>query len=781
MDNNIADMQYLCNRTLSQERRGIIESIPQSGENILFVVAADLNLKSRYAEAFFIATNVAVYSVELEDDSESKNTSKNKRKNKDTSNGVSIKSSSRIPYSKVEKCKVKRNYGNAVLVINDTDGRYINFIRFSYKVASLFDAAANFVENVGVKKHGTIDEEMAIMEVAFERQFSFCPKCGRSLIHPGANCIYCQSKNKLIKKIGKYILPHKYVLIFCLLLSVATTAMAMIPPYMTGKLVDDVLPNRDLKQLRIVVAVLFASYLLQQVIGAFRTYMLRVVGDKVVSDLRADVYRHAQYLPMKFYDRTSTGSVINRISGDSANLQGFMLRITQEVVVQFFTMIGIIVIMLSMNWQLTLLSLIPVPFVVYGARVFGRKIRPFYRKIWRRWSAVTSILTDSLPGIRVIKSFANERRSTEEFEYYTDEWLKTDIKSARITIAFPHIVSFIITCGSLVIWGIGGRLVIEKPEFITAGLLVTFISYTSMFYGPLNFFANLNDSYQSSLAAAERILDIIDAEPESNNGAGNKLDVIQGKIEFRNVSFSYDRSKKTLSNINFVIEPGEIVGIVGTTGSGKSTIINLLMRFYDGYDGTILVDDVDIRDIDMEYYRGQIGYVQQEPMMFHDTIYNNIAYGVPDAHVEQVIHAADVANAHEFIARMPDAYDTILGERGTGLSGGERQRLSIARAVLKNPSILFFDEATASVDSETEELIQSAIERLIRGRTTIMIAHRLSTLRKANKIIVVDKGEIIEMGTPEELLAKKGKYWRLIQIQQMSEQVRKSKEEENFE
>jgi hypothetical protein len=293
MENNKADMQYLCNRTLSQELRGIIESIPQSGENILFVVAADLNLKSRYAETFFIATNVAVYSVELEDDSDNKN----------TSNGISIKSSNRIPYSKVEKCKVKRNYGNALLIISQTDEKDINFIRFSYKVASLFDAAANFVENVGTKRDGSVDEEMGIMEAAFERQFSFCPKCGRSLIRPGANCIYCQSKNKLIKKIGKYILPHKFVLIFCLLLSVATTAMVMIPPYMTGKLVDDVFPNRDIRQLRTVVAVLFGSYLLQQLIGAFRTYMLRVVGDKVVSTLRADVYRHAQYLPMKFYDR----------------------------------------------------------------------------------------------------------------------------------------------------------------------------------------------------------------------------------------------------------------------------------------------------------------------------------------------------------------------------------------------------------------------------------------------------------------------------------------------
>ena len=416
-----------------------------------------------------------------------------------------------------------------------------------------------------------------------------------------------------------------------------------------------------------------------------------------------------------------------------------------------------------------------------GSRIFGKKIRPYYRKIWRRWSAVTSILTDSLPGIRIIKSFTNEKSATENFDSYNDEWLKTDIRSARITIAFPQIVSFVITMGSLLIWAVGGRLVIENPDFITAGDLVAFISYTSMFYGPVNFFANFNDSYQSTLAAAERILDIIDAEPENNAGEGRVLDHMDGKIEFQNVSFSFDRSKKALSNVTFTIEPGDVVGIVGTTGSGKSTLINLLMRFYDGYDGKILMDGVDIREIDMEYYRSQIGYVQQEPMMFHDTIFSNISYGTPEASVEEVMHAADVANAHQFVARMPDAYDTVLGERGTGLSGGERQRLSIARAVLKNPSVLFFDEATASVDSETENLIQTAIERLISGRTTIMIAHRLSTLRRANKIIVVDKGEILEMGTPEELLAKKGKYWRLVEIQTMSDKVAASKAEERFE
>jgi len=442
-----------------------------------------------------------------------------------------------------------------------------------------------------------------------------------------------------------------------------------------------------------------------------------------------------------------------------------------------FLLVGIIVIMFAMNWQMTLLALVPVPFVVMGSRVFGKKVRPYYRRSWRHWSAVTSIMTDTIPGIRVIKAFASENRSVAKFKKANNFWLQTDIKASRIITLFPNVVGFAVTCGSLLIWSVGGNWVIEKPDFISAGLLVSFISYASMFYGPVNFFANFNDSYQNFLNAAERLMDIIDAEPENDFSGGKHPDKLRGKIEFRNVNFSFDRAKKTLTNVNFVIEPGDIVGIVGTTGAGKSTIINLLMRYYDQYDGEILVDDINIRDIDMTFYRSELGYVQQEPMMFHDTIYQNIAYGCENAGVEDVIHAADVANAHSFIARLPDGYDTVLGERGVGLSGGERQRLSIARAVLKNPSILLFDEATASVDSETEHQIQEAIEQMIQGRTTLMIAHRLSTLRKANKIIVVDKGKILEMGTPEGLLERKGKYYKLIQIQTMSAEVQKAKEE----
>ena len=301
-----------------------------------------------------------------------------------------------------------------------------------------------------------------------------------------------------------------------------------------------------------------------------------------------------------------------------------------------------------------------------------------------------------------------------------------------------------------------------------------------MFYNPVTFFANLSDSFQSAMASTEKILDILEAEPETHAESHIVPDKFNGKIEFLHVGFSFDRSKKVLDDVTFTINPGEVVGIVGTTGSGKSTLINLLMRFYDGYSGEILVDGHNIKNFDLSAYRDQIGFVQQEPMMFSDTIYNNIAYSNPNASVEDVIHAADIANAHEFIARQPDAYDTVLGERGVGVSGGEKQRISIARAVLKEPSVLIFDEATAAVDSETEHLIQEAIDRLIAGKTTIMIAHRLSTLKKANRIIVVDNGKIIENGTPEQLMAQKGKYYKLVQIQSMTADAERMREEERL-
>lgn len=748
--------ELLTNIPLPEEFSQKAEALLLNNEKALFSIVGDLNLAGKYASSALVATDKRLIVFD--------------ERHKD---GVFI-----IPHSEVEESSVKRMYGNAVLRVKK-DGRQLDIFRFTYSIAELSDAAAMFSENIA--KGEDPEAEFKIVDATFEKKKSVCPKCGRVLSRQGAECINCASKGKLAKKLVKYVRPEWKVMLFCLGLSLITTAMALVPPYATKLLVDDVLINNDLRKLLILVSALFVVYALQHGIGAIRGYYMRITGDKIVTSLRNDIYEKAQYLPLNFYDKTSTGSVISRVSGDTSTLQAFMLRITQEAVIQFLLMIGIVIIMFVMNWKLTLLSLIPVPFVVWGAKSFGNRISPIYRKIWRRWAAVSSILSDTLPGIRVIKSFTGEERAATKFEDYNKEWLREDRKAAVLSNFFPSAVTFFVTCGSLLIWGMGGYWVITQPKTISVGLLVSFISYTSMFYGPINFFATLNDTYQNALTSAERILDVIDAEPEQNFGEGNKIDRLKGKIEFKNVNFSFDRIKKTLVNINLVIEPGDIVGIVGTTGSGKSTLVNLLMRFYDNYEGDILVDDVNIKDIDLTSYRGKIGYVQQEPTMFRDTIFRNIAYSDPEANVEQVIHAADVANAHSFIARIPDAYDTMLGERGVGLSGGEKQRISIARAVLKNPSLLIFDEATAAVDSETEHLIQQAIERLISGRTTLMIAHRLSTLRKANKIVVIDKGGIIEFGSHDELMELKGKYFKLIEIQSLSEKIREGKEAENFE
>lgn len=732
----------LINKEAPENFRELMEPYQSEDKPLLFAVVGDLDGNARYCKT---AVSVGVCGFFVLD--------------------TEKKTVKEYPFDSISSARIKRMYSNAYLEIEKKDKTKEIVMRFTFSIASLMDMTAKFINAVSSGK--SADDEMEIVKSTYEKLMCVCPKCGRTLLRPGAECIKCQSKSRIVKKFAPYVKPEIGPILSALAIILIMSAIQLIPPYTTKMIIDEIIPSGNMKILGVLVAVMLICYIVHYSLAALMSYIFCGAGGRMVVRLRNDVYKKAQFLPMKFYDKTATGQVINRIGNDTSTIENFIINIARDAINQLILLFGIIVIMAVMNWRLTLISLIPVPLVVVGGKMFAEKIAPMYRRIWRKWAGVTSVLTDSIPCIRVVKAFSGEERAVKKFKGYNDAWYETVMRTGRISAVYPNVLAFLITIGTLTIWAVGGRWAMNESFGLTPGILVSFISYTSMFYTPVRYFASIGDQYQSALSAVERVMDIIDAEPEYNSEDAIKPERIKGEIEFKNVNFSFDKTKKILTDINFKVNQGDIVGIVGTTGSGKSTLINLLMRYYDGYSGEISVDGKNIKDIDIQYYREHIGYVQQEPMMFSDTIYNNIAYGDPEASPEAVMHAADVANAHGFIVSQPDSYDSMLGERGVGLSGGEKQRISIARAILKNPAILVFDEATAAVDSETEELIQEAIDRLISGRTTFMIAHRLSTLRKANRILVVDNGRIIENGSHDELMAKKGKYYKLIQIQSM--------------
>lgn len=752
------------NKEVPQKFADLLSSVLSEGETIYFYVISDVVLGSRYGESFAAVTSERLISYD------------EMRENKLLT----------FKISDIEKAEVKRMYGNALFRIK-TDGKIVELNKCSYAATENFDNISQYINDVNSGK----DKQTLIEGVceAYEKRQLYCPKCGARLPYKNAPCIKCADKKKLLGRILVYVKPHILLLMVALVMAVITTITNLIPPLLTAQLVDKTLVNvselvsgspeldSKLNELFSIVLFLFIINTFQNIVGAFRGYILRIASERITNTLKTELYTKAQYLPIKYYDKTSTGSVISRINGDTSNLNSFIMRISQEVLTQAIQLVGIVVVMVSMNPVLSLLSLLPIPIVVVSAKIFSKFIHPYYYRIWKRGAKINSILADTLPGIKVVKAFTSEEKSINNFTQTNQDLIHENLKTAKISSVYNSATGLVMMMGSLVIWGLGGYMVITGTTFfgsgtLTAGGLVAFINYMWMFYNPVQFFVSLNETFISAFTSAERVFEVLDTEPEEDFGRGNVPDGgIKGKIEFRNVSFSYEKGKKILSNVSFTIEPGEIVGIVGTTGSGKSTVVNLMMRYYDNYEGDIFIDDQNIKQIDLQYYRSSVGYVLQEPLLFKDTVFRNIAHSNPDTPVEDVIYAAQVANAHKFITKLPDSYDTMLGERGVGLSGGERQRISIARAVLKDPSILILDEATASVDSETESIIQEAIERIINGRTTIMIAHRLSTLKKADKIIVIEDGKISEMGSHNELMEKQGRYYKLVKIQSLAREL----------
>ena len=515
---------------------------------------------------------------------------------------------------------------------------------------------------------------------------------------------------------------------------------------------------------RLALAAL-ALYLARGVLSFFRSYMAHVAGWNVVADVRSDIYKHLQRLSLRFYEDKQTGQLMSRMVNDSELLEQLISHAMPDVVVNVLMLIGVCVVLFSMSWQLTLLSMLPIPLIVLAMQGLSRYVRPAFRQRQVELGELNAALNDNLSGIREIKAFTMEDNEADHIWDHIVRYRDSLLRALRLMAVFNPFVEFASSLGTIVLIYFGGRLVLNQTLPIAD--LVAFFLYLEMLYQPVRALSGVWESVQQALAGAERVSELLDEQPDmvERPDAIALAGRAQGAISLRDVSFSYTGEDLVLDQINLDIAPGTVVALVGPTGVGKTTLASLIPRFYDVNEGCVTLDGHDIRDCTLKSLRQQISIVLQDVFLFNGSVRDNILFGRPQATEQEMIEASKIANAHEFIARMPNGYDTLIGERGVKLSGGQRQRLAIARAVLKNAPILILDEATSSVDAETEQLIQQALERLMVGKTTIVIAHRLSTIRNADVIVVLDGSRVVEKGTHEQLMARRGLYARLNSVQ----------------
>ncbi|MDB5839215.1 MAG: transporter ATP-binding protein [Herminiimonas sp.] len=609
---------------------------------------------------------------------------------------------------------------------------------------------------------------------------NLCPSCKAPLEPDQDECPICAKvihtppSTWTLLRLWRFARPYRMQLLAGFILTLLGTAASMVAPYLTMPIMDNVLiPYQNGKQIDPALVALYLSGLLGSALLAWglswaKTYILALVSERIGADLRTTTYEHLLRLSLEYFGGKRTGDLMSRIGSESDRICVFLSLHLLDFATDVIMIIMTSAILFSINPWLALVTLVPLPFIAWMIHVVRDRLRTGFEKIDRVWSEVTNVLADTIPGVRVVKAFAQEKREAQRFREANAHNLQVNDRINRVWSLFSPSVSFLTELGLLVVWAFG-IWQLSRGE-ITVGVLTAFIAYISRFYGRLDSMSRIVSVTQKSASAAKRIFDILDhvsSVPEPAQPV--PLNQVKGEIELRDVGFRYG-NRAVNRGISLRIAPGEMIGLVGHSGSGKSTLVNLICRFYDVTEGSIRVDGVDIRSFPIADYRRNIGLVLQEPFLFFGTIAENIAYGKPNASRAEILAAARAAHAHEFILRLPHGYDSMVGERGQGLSGGERQRISIARALLIDPRILILDEATSSVDSETEKEIQKALDNLVQGRTTIAIAHRLSTLQRADRLVVLDRGRVVEEGRHDDLMAREGAYFRLYQAQARNEQ-----------
>ncbi len=565
-----------------------------------------------------------------------------------------------------------------------------------------------------------------------------------------------------ISKLAKYVLKRWYLLIFMLICIVLTTYINVYIPQLGGQVIKNIIEIKDFNMLLWLVIQIIGLTGILGALSFVSRYLNGYFSQKIVYEIRNDVFKSIQRQSLAFFDKIDVGQLMSRATTDTERVGRFLGFQFRMLVETLFLLIGVVASMITIDWELTLISFLTVSLIFVNFSLFGKKIRPVISKSREYFANLTSTLWENISGTRIVRAFAMEDYEKEKFQKPNRAYYEAMIKAAALRATFLPLTGLIGGFVTVIVYWFGGIEVIEGR--IGIDTLYVFSSYISMLIRPMAMMGMIWTGYQRMAAAGERVFQIIEAEPEVKDKPNAiELKKIRGHIKFENVYFGYDANKPILKNISFEVKPGETVALLGPTGSGKSTIIRLLMRFYDVTSGRILIDGYDIRDVKLKSLRKHIGIVSQEIFLFNRTVKENISFGKPDASMEDIIRVAKIAQAHEFITKLPDGYNTIIGERGINLSGGQRQRIAIARALLLDPKILILDDSTSSVDVDTEYEIQKALSALLKDRTTLVITQRISTIRNADKIIVMDNGEIIEEGDHKTLIAKKGAYYRLYQ------------------